>query len=384
MSIKQIAKKVIKKILRSLNYDMLRKAPVPQEKIFLRNDYNKIISIYDALNDDLSKSLFFAQLEYSVTKNFGKVYELLIKRNDIVNENNILSLLKNNLVMQSDKIILLGDGKNDWHAEILLKSLGYLNIKVSKICNTNQSGFYEVDNISFDELVNFPDAKIIMYTLDGFVQKPILVKKGLKADNLYILLQEISTEYFDSDIMIPGEHEVFVDGGVCDFKTSLDFIKWCKNNYDAIYGFEPDDVCFKKTQERIISNPEIDSSKIKMYKAGCWSKSTNLQFISDGRGGSSININGGNSIKVIAIDTVVPKDKRVTFIKLDVEGAELESLKGAKETIKRCRPKLAICIYHKPEDILELPSYILSLHSDYKMYIRHYQHFIYENVLLCV
>lgn len=77
-------------------------------------------------------------------------------------------------------------------------------------------------------------------------------------------------------------------------------------------------------------------------------------------------------------------EEKVTFIKMDVEGAELEALKGARKTIMKHHPRLAISIYHKPEDIWEIPAYILSLSEDYRFYIRHYQFSKNETILYAV
>ena len=85
-------------------------------------------------------------------------------------------------------------------------------------------------------------------------------------------------------------------------------------------------------------------------------------------------------MQLTAIDNVV-KDERVTFIKMDIEGAELKSLMGARNTIIKNHPRLAICAYHKPEDLYELPGYILSLVPEYKFLLRHYCTSQYETVL---
>ena len=69
---------------------------------------------------------------------------------------------------------------------------------------------------------------------------------------------------------------------------------------------------------------------------------------------------------------------------MDVEGAELSTLKGAKETIKKYKPRLAVCVYHKLEDILEIPQYILSLDPSYRLYMRNYESFGLETVLYAV
>ena len=69
---------------------------------------------------------------------------------------------------------------------------------------------------------------------------------------------------------------------------------------------------------------------------------------------------------------------------MDVEGAELEALKGARNLIERDKPKLAICLYHKDDDIWEIPYYIKKLVPEYKLYIRHYSNYQCETVLYAV
>ena len=78
--------------------------------------------------------------------------------------------------------------------------------------------------------------------------------------------------------------------------------------------------------------------------------------------------------KTISLDDFALSKKlnRVDFIKMDIEGAELEALKGAEEILKKHKPKLAICVYHKVTDCRDIPEYIESLNLGYKFYFDHY------------
>jgi hypothetical protein len=82
------------------------------------------------------------------------------------------------------------------------------------------------------------------------------------------------------------------------------------------------------------------------------------------------------------LDSII--DDKITFIKMDIEGAEYNAILGAHNTITKYRPKLAISIYHKPEDIWEIPSLILKMNPEYKLYLGHYSIAAAETVLYAI
>ena len=82
-------------------------------------------------------------------------------------------------------------------------------------------------------------------------------------------------------------------------------------------------------------------------------------------------------------DNIVDQEG-VTFIKMDIQGSELAALHGAENTIRKSKPKLAICIYHKPEDLITIPQYIYSVMPDYKLYLRNHQFISKETVLYAI
>lgn len=187
-----------------------------------------------------------------------------------------------------------------------------------------------------------------------------------------------SEQYFPEDIFLLGQDEVFVDAGAFDGDTILRFLDKTSFSYKYIYAFEPDIMNYNKMKERGFG------SNIFLYNAGLYDENTELNFAANKGGSSNINVRGTDVIQAIKFDELELPNNQVTFVKMDIEGSELHALMGMAETIKKYKPKLAICIYHKFEDLWELPLYIKSLVPEYQLYIRNYTTYLDEIVLYAV
>ena len=175
-------------------------------------------------------------------------------------------------------------------------------------------------------------------------------------------------QYFPQDIFRLSDREVFVDGGAYTGDTLLAFIRKTKGEYERCYAFEPAPGNLAKLNLLAEKQRFRDVSVI---GKGLWSMAETLRFAAaEGLAGSAISRAGNTSIAVDSVDNVAPD---ATFIKLDVEGAELEALKGAAGTIKRNRPKVAVCLYHRPGDLFEIPLFLKSLVPEYRFYLRQHQ-----------
>lgn len=199
-------------------------------------------------------------------------------------------------------------------------------------------------------------------------------------DSSFEISSDEDKRYFGPEFITFENEEVFVDAGCYDLQTSIK-LRDKYNRVKKIYAFEPDPenykLCLRNKEEYHMPEAEI-------LPYGAWSERTTLHFERGSIHNSHISEEGGTSIEATAIDEVVDPNERVTFIKMDIEGSELEALKGAKQTILRDKPKLAICLYHKPEDMTEIPLYIKSLVPEYKIYIRHHSNSYIDTVLYAV
>lgn len=123
------------------------------------------------------------------------------------------------------------------------------------------------------------------------------------------------------------------------------------NSKAKTYCFEPDAKNRTKVERHLASFIKDGIASIVPFAA--WNRKENLHFHENGNGVSKV-AEDGITVNASTIDSVIPESEKVTFIKMDIEGAELRALKGAEKTISKNHPKLAISAYHKPEDIITL------------------------------
>lgn len=259
------------------------------------------------------------------------------------------------------------------------------------LCDNNQEnnkkkvdGFEEITVIHIDELVeSYSDCKVIISLFTYNILLEVydnLIKHYVNKDHIYVAkVENIEMQYFDSVIQF-SKDEIFVDAGVSNGNTSVRFVNKCNHKYKKLYLIEPRsdmlEVIWNNLGRESITNYEL-------FHGGLWDEVGQLTFDGDLAGGSRISEKGETTINTTSLDELT-KGEPVTFIKMDIEGAELKALIGAKETIQKYKPKLAICIYHKREDSISIPLYIKSLVPEYKLYMRQYSNQADEGVLYAV
>jgi len=190
-------------------------------------------------------------------------------------------------------------------------------------------------------------------------------------------------QYFVEGIVSLSNNEVFVDCGAFigdTIQQVVDLARKKRITDYSIIAFEPSrrnvrliQKFFKNNNNMVLIDKGISDCEKKVYfeEGGSRSRITNK------------NIGKDNYIETTSLDSI-SQCQNATFIKMDIEGAELSALQGAKNIIQRNRPKLAICIYHSNEDMVTIPQYIHSLVPEYKLYVRHHSRGAIETVLYAV
>ncbi|MDR0498178.1 MAG: FkbM family methyltransferase [Holophagales bacterium] len=279
--------------------------------------------------------------------------------------------------------------------------------------NPAQFGFDEQRVIPWEWIVNLIDLQLLFAKLKPFYvhinkyswafdffdddvsKQTVLDRLRLYLCDTMMKVNTPCSQYFEDGFISLGEREIFVDGGAHMGESAIAFIEKIKStggDYAHIYSFEPGSGNFEAAVKNTSRYPNVT-----VIQKGLWNIETELTFFdkNDTLGSSFVNLpekpeKSGTLVQnvlVTSLDTFfsgMPESDWPTFIKMDIEGAEKEALLGAANIIRRVKPKLAICAYHKPEDVYILPKTIMRIRDDYKFALRQYKYGPHETVLYAV
>lgn len=289
--------------------------------------------------------------------------------------------------MESEKdesVVIITIGRKNIYKEIraLLESeLGFQNIvwafDIFEYSLHHTPADY-INNIQRQLTQNFQKIKAAYDIFHDDVSKDIFKK----IIGTYFLKRKINIpnrplkeQYFPKDINLKKGYDCFVDCGTYTGEIMEQF-KTMALKINTLICFEPDPENFR----RLLGSFDINQTKkIIAFPCGLCDAEKILRFKGN-EVNSSLSESGDLSIQTVAIDHVLHGFKP-TFIKMDIEGAELKALKGARETIIKSEADLAISVYHLVNHIWDIPLYIASLGVDYKIFLRNYTSFVSETVL---
>lgn len=332
---------------------------------------SKIKEIYNLLEDDLSKYIFENRLMFSLTE------DMLFIRNIVCTRDVCRELYERMKAVKDKTIGIFGAGMV---GRSLVRT--YRDIEIECFIDNKQAGIEceRLPVISLSEFKGRYPNSIVVISTKLYYKEIVkqLLEEGFQEEQIINIGMEYEKinhlQYFDlpqlENKRLP--EEVFIDGGSYNGNTSMDFIKWSPGGLAIAWEPNPDN------QEKCKQLLKENKIRYELIPKGLWSEEGELKLTS-ARDESKISDEGDVKIKVDSIDNLI--NKPVTFIKMDIEGSEYQALLGAKKTILKYKPKLAICIYHKPEDIWELPWLIHEINPEYKLYLRHYSFADNETVL---
>jgi len=277
-----------------------------------------------------------------------------------------------------DSIILYTATGSPLEVKNRLDEMGYTHISYLALCKYSTLDLVHPPFIMDfqDDFINNRDQYEKTYSLlcdeksKKVFEKVINFKISFDYNFMDGFTNNYEEQYFDKELIPSIEKVSFLDGGGYVGDTLPTIIKQFPD-FKKIYCVEPNNL-----------HIGIAKRNFEQYE--------NIEFINCGLGKTrefsnieeSRQNNCSHDYQALDIDTIDNLiDEKVDFIKMDIEGAEQDAIIGAKNTIEKYTPILAICIYHKAEDWYKIPQKILEINSDYKIYLRHYMEGIFETVM---
>lgn len=263
---------------------------------------------------------------------------------------------------------------------LLYRVLGHLHVRLSFNTPENRAQIARAERWCVgetDDAGAFGPLSIYEVPRDGHVIRV----KGWKENVTWTFLYR--QYYFERGgiSVAPALGDRIVDGGGCFGDTALAFAE-AVGERGHVYVFDPLPKHCAIMREAVAMNPSL-APRISVFPAGLAERTSDSPPLpEDDRIDPGARL-AMDEVPTVTIDEMMVRNgvPRLDFVKLDVEGSELSALRGAESSIRRWRPKLAISIYHRPEDFFAIPIWIDALGVGYRLFLEHYSIHQEETVL---
>lgn len=202
-----------------------------------------------------------------------------------------------------------------------------------------------------------------------------ILRFRLLDDTLEIPTMTQEKQYFEYGFYERRTDEVFIDCGAFNGISLKTFLAENNNQFEKYYGMEPDSVNWDKLMKYRDQLPKEIQKKIHCIRKAAWENDEGIRFYSlHGPGSFAADI-GQENVETISIDAML-NGQRASYIKMNIEGSEKQALKGAEDTVRKYKPRLAVAGYHRTEDFWKIPLMMRAYREDYKIYLRSYMNHI--------
>jgi methyltransferase, fkbM family len=251
----------------------------------------------------------------------------------------------------------------------------YLNSLFDDLRSVNPADVAARVERCFDLLADERSRDVLLAKLEGFFK----FEPGFGNQKYYEDVCQ-GDQYFQDDIIRFTEASVLVDCGAYTGDTMEDFLRR-GYPFRKYIAYELTQQNYSVLQENMKNVREGGAGVLVAHNCGVGERNEQIYY-DDVVSASSIATSGTRGEIVRMDDHLQGED--VSFIKMDIEGAERAALRGAEQLIRRCRPDLAICVYHSISDLFEIPLYIHSIVPEYRLYLRHHTPVFCETVCYAV
>jgi FkbM family methyltransferase len=274
--------------------------------------------------------------------------------------------------------------------QIQLQKLGcQAVVTAATLCRHFGPPLTPLESIDFPDEIYFNRASVVecegIWADEKSRSEYAKVLNWFMAANQETLLEHDPAEetYFPKDLWSMSEDDHFADCGAFNGDSVLMFLENVGMKFKQATAYEPDPRNIEALNANLAALPVQYRKKVKVVNAALAAKSGYLQFSVSGTAGSAVNEEADFKIKCVFLDEE-HCNSPATFLKMDIEGYELEALNGASEMIAKHAPILAVTCYHKVQHLWQIPLLIKSFRSDYKFYLRRYSEDCWETVCYAV